>query len=129
MREEVRKRVPQSKCLGCRWADIRLVGVLRLDQVIYAIIDIAAKMTPEAGLGFFPLCSGLWLFMLLLQIIIDSSCFCRRRRTGKHKVLYLLRIWCCSKLPGPLAVSQEEEDEMSLVKVGPVLAKISNGGR
>jgi hypothetical protein len=28
------------------------LGALRLDQVIYASIDMAAKMTPEAKLGF-----------------------------------------------------------------------------
>jgi hypothetical protein len=28
------------------------LGALRLDQVIYAIIDMSVKMTPEAKLGF-----------------------------------------------------------------------------
>jgi hypothetical protein len=71
--KEIRKRVPQSRVF--RWGDVWIGGVLRLDQVIYAIIDIAAGRPQRLGSVSSPLSSSLWLFILLLQVIIDSSLF------------------------------------------------------
>jgi hypothetical protein len=49
------------------------LSAIRLDQVICAIIDISAKMTPEASSVSSMLCSGLWLFMCSLKVITGSG--------------------------------------------------------